>query len=61
MPKLVIIYGTGSHNTEKMAQAIEEGARAEGIETILKNVSYADKSDLYDADAIAIGSPNYRD
>ncbi len=61
MPKLVIIYGTGSHNTEKMAQAIEEGARAQGIETMLKNVSSADKSDLYDADAIAIGSPNYRD
>ena len=61
MPKLVIIYGTGSHNTEKMAEAIEEGARAEGIETVLKNVSYADKSDLYDTDAIAIGSPNYRD
>jgi len=61
MPKLVIIYGTGSHNTEKMAQAIEEGAKAEGVKTILKNVSSADKSDLYDADAIAIGSPNYRD
>ena len=61
MSKLAIIYGTGSHNTEKMAEAIEEGARAEGIETILKNVSCADKSDLIDADAIAIGSPNYRD
>lgn len=61
MPKLVIIYGTGSHNTEKMAEAIEEGAKAQGIETMLKNVSDADKSDLYDADAIAIGSPNYRD
>lgn len=61
MPKLVIIYSTGSHNTEKIAEAIEEGARAEGIETILKNVSYADKNDLYDADVIAIGSPNYRD
>jgi flavodoxin I len=61
MPKLVIIYGTGSHNTEKIAEAIEEGARAEGIETILENVSYADKIHLYDADAIAIGSPNYRD
>jgi len=61
MPKLVIIYGTGSHNTERMAEAIEEGARAEGIETMIKNVSNADKSDLYDADAIAIGSPNYRD
>ena len=61
MPKLVIIYGTGSHNTERMAVAIEEGASSEGIETVLKNVSSADKSDLYDADAIAIGSPNYRD
>jgi len=61
MPKLVIIYGTGSHNTEKMAEAIEEGARAEGIETVRKNVSMANKSDISDADAIAIGSPNYRD
>lgn len=61
MAKLVIIYGTGSHNTEKIAEAIEEGARAEGIETILENVSDADKNDLRDADAIAIGSPNYRD
>lgn len=61
MPKLVIIYGTGSHNTERMAVAIEDGAKAEGVETILKNVSSADKNDLYDADAIAIGSPNYKD
>jgi flavorubredoxin len=59
MPKLVIIYGTGSHNTERMAIAIEEGARAEGIETVLKNVNDADKNELRDADAVAIGSPNY--
>ncbi len=59
MPKLVIIYGTGSHNTERMAQAIEEGARAEGIETMLKNVNEANRNDLDDADAVAIGSPNY--
>jgi flavodoxin I len=59
MSKLVIIYGTGSHNTERMAVAIEEGARAEGIETILKNVNDANKDELRDADAVAIGSPNY--
>ena len=59
MPKLVIIYGTGSHNTERMAYAIEEGARMEGIETVLKNVNDADKNELRDADAVAIGSPNY--
>ncbi|MCX9084653.1 MAG: flavodoxin domain-containing protein [Candidatus Methanoperedens sp.] len=61
MPKLTIIYGTGSRNTERMAQAIEEGAKAQGIETILINVSCADKIELVDAQAIAIGSPNYRD
>ncbi len=61
MPKLVIIYGTGSHNTERMAVAIEEGAKAEGIKTVLKNVNDASKKELKGADAIAIGSPNYRD
>jgi len=59
MPKLVIIYGTGSHNTERMAEAIKEGAVAEGIDTLLKNVNDADKSDVMEADAIAVGSPNY--
>ncbi len=59
MPKLIIIYGTGSHNTERMAAAIDEGARAEGVETILKNVNDAGIADLEDAGALAIGSPNY--
>ncbi len=59
MPKLVIIYGTGSHNTERMAVAIEEGARAEGVETVLKNVNDANRDELRDADAVAVGSPNY--
>lgn len=59
MPKLVIVYGTGSHNTERMAVAIEEGAKAEGVDTVLKNVNDADINSIADADAIAIGSPNY--
>ena len=59
MPKLAIIFGTGSHNTERMAKAIQEGAVAEGIDTLLKNVNEALVTDLADADAVAIGSPNY--
>jgi len=59
MPKLVIIFGTGSHNTERMAKAIQEGAAAEGIDTLLKNVNEAIVTDLADADSVAIGSPNY--
>lgn len=57
--KLVIVYGTGSHNTERMARAIKEGAEAKGIDTILVNVNDAHKNDVMDADAVAVGSPNY--
>jgi|GEM_PF-610722 len=60
MPKLIIIYGTGSHNTEFIAKAIEEGAKSEGVNTVLKNVNDASKHDLIHADAVAIGSPNYK-
>ncbi|MBU3966016.1 MAG: flavodoxin domain-containing protein [Euryarchaeota archaeon] len=59
MPKIVIIYGTGSLNTELMAKAVQEGAAAEGIDTVLKNVNDADKTDVLGADGIVIGSPNY--
>ena len=59
MPKLVIIYGTGTHNTERMALALEEGAKAGCIEVVLKNVNEANKKDIAEADAIAVGSPNY--
>ncbi|MCK5660569.1 MAG: FprA family A-type flavoprotein [Methanosarcinales archaeon] len=58
---LVIIYGTGMHNTERIAKVIEEGAKIEGVETALKNVDDADVHDVSKADAVAIGSPNYRD
>ena len=61
MSKLVIIYDTGMHNTELVAMAIEEGAKREGVETLLKNVNDADTSDILNADAVAIGSPNYKD
>lgn len=57
--KLVIIYGTGSHNTERMARAIKEGAEAEDIVAVLVNVNDAHKTDVMDADAVAVGSPNY--
>ena len=58
---LVIIYGTGLRNTERIARAIEEAAIEEGIETVLKNVDDADIEDIVNADGIAIGSPNYHD
>lgn len=61
MPKRVIIYGTSMRNTELVARAIEEGAIREGVETLLKNVNDASTNDILNADAVATGSPNYRD
>ncbi len=60
MAKLVIIYGTGFGNTGIMAKAIEEGAKNEGVDIIIKKVEEASVSDVEKADAIAIGSPTYK-
>ncbi len=60
MAKLVIIYGTGFGNTGIMAKAIEEGAKAAGIDVIIKKVDEASPADVEDADALAIGSPTYK-
>ncbi len=59
MPKLTIIYGTGTGNTGRMAKAIEEGARGAGVEVTIKKVETATPADIENADAIAIGSPTY--
>ncbi|MBW6470161.1 MAG: flavodoxin domain-containing protein [Methanosarcinaceae archaeon] len=58
---LVIIYGTDLHNTERIARAIEEAAKEEGTEKLLKNVDDANIEDVVNPDGIAIGSPNYHD
>ncbi|KAF5427905.1 MAG: Flavorubredoxin [Candidatus Methanomarinus sp.] len=59
MPKLTIIYGTGSGNTGRMAKAIEEGAKDAGVEVTIKKVDTATPDDIENADAIAIGSATY--
>lgn len=58
--KLAIIYGTGFGNTGLMAKALEEGAKAAGIEVLIKKVSEATPADVEKADAIAIGLATYK-
>jgi NAD(P)H dehydrogenase (quinone) len=60
MAKIVIVYDSKSGNTEKMAKAVEEGAKTvKGVETELYKagtrfpISVLDKSD-----AIILGSPS---
>ncbi|MDP4094069.1 MAG: flavodoxin domain-containing protein [Bacillota bacterium] len=57
--KITIIYDTQSGHTEKMAQAVAEGARsAEGVDIYIKHVDEATSEDLF-SEGVIIGSPAY--
>lgn len=59
--KVLIVYDTMWHSTEKMALAILEGVKDEGVECKLVNLRLSHRSEvvteLLDAKAIAVGSP----
>lgn len=59
--KIVIIYDTMWHSTEKMAHAMAEGIQEEGVEVKLFNLTLSDKSDVMtevlDARGLLIGTP----
>lgn len=58
MKKISIIYWSGTGNTQKMAEAIAEGARAGGNEINLLSVDKATKEDVLNSDAVAFGCPS---
>lgn len=57
MKKINIIYWSGTGNTEKMADAIKEGASLNDVKINLLNVSQAEVEDIISADVIALGCP----
>ncbi|WP_099189845.1 flavodoxin [Tepidibacter mesophilus] len=57
MKKISIVYWSGTGNTEVMAQAISKGAQ-DNSEVKLVKVEDANKEDILDADAVAIGCPS---
>lgn len=58
MPKMLIVYNSRTGNTEKMAEAVAEGARSlAGVNVFL--TYHAKPEDLTEADAIIFGSPTY--
>ena len=58
MLKLLIVYYSQTGNTEKMARAVEEGAKSVvGINVELKY--FARPKELAEADAIILGMPTY--
>jgi NAD(P)H dehydrogenase (quinone) len=60
MPKVLIVYDSRTGSTEKMAQAVAEGAReVKGVKVKVKRVEKTTLDDLLDADGIIMGSPTY--
>jgi flavodoxin I len=58
MLNLLIVYYSQTRNTEKMARAVEEGAKSVvGVNVELKY--FARPADLAEADAIILGMPTY--
>lgn len=57
MAKVAIVYWSGSGNTEAMAQAIEEGAKNAGAETVLSFVSDTTAADVAGFDHVVLGCP----
>lgn len=59
MKKVLIVYHSQSGNTEAMAKAVSEGAKAAGASVILKKAVDANIEDILSCDIVAIGTPNY--
>jgi len=60
MVKILIIYDSRTGNTEKMALAVEKGAKqVKGAKVVTKNVKKATLQNMLDADGIILGSPTY--
>ena len=57
---VLVAYHSVSGNTEKMAQAVSEGAKAvSGTKVVLKRVGDVGTDDLLSSDAVIVGSPVY--
>ena len=57
MSKAAVIYWSGTGNTEAMANAVVEGAKAKGAEVSLFTADEFDASMLDALDAVAFGCP----
>lgn len=59
MVKVLVVYYSSTGNTAKMAQAVAEGVRKEGVEVEVKKVEETKPEDLLRPEGIIIGSPTY--
>lgn len=57
MKNLVVIYWSGSGNTQQMAEALAEGTKTGDVSVKVLEVSKASVDDVLAADAVALGCP----
>ncbi|MGI6787565.1 MAG: flavodoxin [Acholeplasmataceae bacterium] len=61
MSKVLVVYWSGTGNTEIMAEKIAEGLENAGVEVDLRSVLDVDPSEVADFDKIAFGCPSMAD
>jgi flavodoxin, short chain len=61
MSKVMVIYWSGTGNTESMANFIVKGIQEAGAEAIITEVSFASIDDLKDVTSFALGCPSMGD
>src|SRR3989338_6615922 len=59
MARVLIVYYSKTGHTEKMAEAVEEAVKQEGVEVVRKKVEDTQVDELLNYDGIIIGSPTY--
>jgi NAD(P)H dehydrogenase (quinone) len=58
--KVLVAYHSLSGNTERMAEAVVEGAKSvSGTVVVMKRVGQVTADDLFSSDAVVVGSPVY--
>jgi flavodoxin short chain len=58
MANVLVVYWSGTGNTEIMAEKIKEGLESAGASVDLRTVDQVDPSDVNDFDKIAFGCPS---
>ena len=57
MSKVAVVYTSTTGNTEKMAEAVAEGAKSKGAEVVVLTADAFSAGEVANYDAIAFGSP----